>query len=293
MSDKTPEVRIGDRLVGPGHPIYFIAEIGINHNGDMQIAKQLIDVAVLAKCDAVKFQKRTPEICVPMDQRNKERDTPWGTMTYMAYRERVEFSADDYAEIDRYCKEKGIHWFASPWDIPSVDFLEAFDPVCYKIPSACVTDLELIKAAAQTGRPVILSTGMSTMEQIHAAVDQTDVDNLIITHCTSAYPCRHGEVNLRMMATLRKEFPRSPIGYSGHEIGVQVSVAAAALGATVIERHITVDRAMWGSDQAASLEPPGLMRLVRDIRVVEEAMGDGVKKIYDSEKPLIARLRRI
>jgi N-acetylneuraminate synthase len=293
MSDKTPEVRIGDRLVGPGHPVYFIAEIGINHNGDMQIAKQLIDVAVLAKCDAVKFQKRTPEICVPMDQRNKERETPWGTMTYMAYRERVEFSADDYAEIDRYCKEKGIHWFASPWDIPSVDFLEAFDPVCYKIPSACVTDLELIKAAAQTGRPVILSTGMSTMEQIHAAVDQTDVDNLIITHCTSAYPCRHGEVNLRMMATLRKEFPRSPIGYSGHEIGVQVSVAAAALGATVIERHITVDRAMWGSDQAASLEPPGLMRLVRDIRVVEEAMGDGVKKIYDSEKPLIARLRRI
>jgi N-acetylneuraminate synthase len=292
MSDKTPEVRIGDRLVGPGHPVYFIAEIGINHNGDMQIAKQLIDVAVLAKCDAVKFQKRTPEICVPMDQRNKVRETPWGTMTYMAYRERVEFSADDYAEIDRYCKEKGIHWFASPWDIPSVDFLEAFDPVCYKIASACVTDLELVKAAAKTGRPVILSTGMSTMDQIRAAVAQTDISNLILTHCTSTYPCKPEQINLRVMDTLRREFG-CPVGYSGHEVGLQISVAAAALGACVIERHITLDRAMWGSDQAASIEPGGVLRLVRDIHIVEAAMGDGVKQVYDTEKPLIDRLRRI
>lgn len=292
MSERNPEVRIADRTIGTGHPTYIIGEIGINHNGDMGIAKQLIDVAALAGCDAVKFQKRTPEICVPMDQRNKERETPWGTMSYMEYRERVEFGADDYAEIDRYCKEKGIHWFVSPWDIPSVEFTEAFDPVCYKIPSACVTDLELIKAAADTGRPMILSTGMSTMDQIRDAVAQTKPGNLILTHCTSTYPCSAEEINLRVMDSLRDEFG-CPVGYSGHETGLQISIAAAALGASVIERHITLDRSMWGSDQAASIEPSGVMRLVRDIHVVEAAMGDGVKKVYDSEKPLIERLRRI
>ena len=292
MSDIKPEVLIGDRKIGLGNPIYFIGEIGINHNGDMKIAKQLIDVAVLAKCDAVKFQKRTPEICVPADQRDKQRETPWGTMSYMAYRTRVEFGQDEYEEIDRYCKAKGIHWFLSPWDIPSVTFTETFDPVCYKIPSACVTDLELIKAAATTGRPIILSTGMSTLDQIRAAVSQTDPNNLILTHCTSTYPCKPDEINLRMMDTLRSEFG-CPVGYSGHETGLQISIAAAALGACVIERHITLDRSMWGSDHAASLEPSGVMRLVRDIHVVEAAQGDGVKKVYDSELPLIDRLRRI
>lgn len=293
MNDPIPEIRLGDRRVGNNYPVYFIGEIGINHNGDIQIAKQLIDAAVVAKCDAVKFQKRTPDICVPLDQRDKERDTPWGRMTYMAYRERVEFGEAEYSEIDLYCKERDIHWFVSPWDIPSVRFTEIFNPVCYKIPSACVTDLELIKSVADTGRPIILSTGMSTMDQIRMAVTQTDLNNLIITHCTSSYPLGHSEANLRMIDTLRSEFPQVPIGYSGHEIGLQVSIAAAALGATLIERHITLDRTMWGSDQAASLEPQGLMRLIRDVRVIEEAMGDGVKQVYDSELPLIERLRRI
>lgn len=284
-------VNIGDRPVGPGHAVYIIGEIGINHNGDLDVARQLIDVAALAGCDAVKFQKRTPEICVPAAQRNRERETPWGVMTYMAYRERVEFKAEAYAEIDAHCRAKNIQWFVSPWDVPSVDFTERFAPVCYKVPSACVTDLELLTRIRKTGRPAILSTGMSTMDQIRAAVSALGTEKLIILHCTSSYPCKAQEINLRMLDTLRTEFD-CPIGYSGHETGLQISVAAAALGACVIERHITLDRAMWGSDQAASLEPTGLIRLVRDIRLIEMARGDGVKRVYDSERPLIERLRR-
>ncbi len=292
MRDETTEVKIGDKIVGADRPIYIIGEIGINHNGDLKVAKQLIDVAVLAKCDAVKFQKRTPEICVPVEQRDKERDTPWGTMSYMSYRERVEFDEAAYSEIDIYCKERGIHWFVSPWDIPSVEFIESFNPVCHKIPSACVTDLDLIKAVADTGRPIILSTGMSTMDQIRNAVAKVDVKNLIIMHCTSTYPCKPEEINLLMLATLREEFG-GPVGYSGHETGLQISIAAAALGACVIERHITLDRSMWGSDHAASLEPSGVMRLVRDIHLVKAAQGDGTKKVYESERPLIEKLRRV
>lgn len=274
----------------PAHT-YIIAEIGINHNGSLEIAKKLIDAAALAGCDAVKFQKRTPELCVPPEQRSVMRETPWGLMSYMEYRERVEFGFEEYVEIDRYCGEKRIDWFVSAWDIPSVDFMEQYDPVCYKIASACITDHALLHRMAETGRSVILSTGMSTMEQIREAVSFFDREKLIITHSTSAYPCKPEELNLNMIPVLRKEFG-VPVGYSGHEVGLQTTYAAVVLGACLIERHITLDRAMWGSDQAASIEPQGFMRLVRDIRIIEQALGDGVKRVYESERPLIARLRR-
>ena len=284
-------VKLGNHLVGDGHPVYIVAEIGINHNGDVDVAKRLIDAAALAGCQAVKFQKRTPELCVPPEQRDVVRETPWGMMTYLEYRHRVEFGEAEYAMLDRYCHEKGIDWFASCWDAPSVDFIERFSPACYKIPSASLTDDELLRYTSMTGRPIILSTGMSTMEQIRHAVGLMDRDRLVITHATSTYPCQAGELNLRMLETLKREFD-CPIGYSGHEVGLQTTHAAVALGARLIERHITLDRATWGTDQAASVEPWGLMRLVRDIRVIETALGDGVKRVYSSELPVMAKLRR-
>jgi N-acetylneuraminate synthase len=284
-------VEIGGRRVGNGHPVYVIAEIGINHNGDLDIVKKLTDAAVLAGCDAVKFQKRTPELCVPPEQRGVMRETPWGLVTYMDYRHRVEFGQNEYAEIDRYCQEKGIAWFASCWDEPSVDFIEQFEPVCYKIASASLTDDRLLQHINNTGRPLILSTGMSTMDEIRHAISLLDQDRLLIAHSTSSYPCRPEELNLRMIQTLQDEFD-CPIGYSGHEVGLQTTYAAVVLGACFVERHITLDRAMWGSDQAASVEPWGFMRMVRDIRVIESALGDGVKQVYESELPLKKRLRR-
>ena len=286
------EIKIGDRLVGHNHPVYIAAEIGINHNGDLDIAKRLIDAAVHAGCDAVKFQKRTPELCVPPEQRDVMRETPWGYISYLEYRYKVEFGFEEYQEIDRYCKEKAISWFASCWDEASVDFIEQFEPLCYKIPSAALTDAKLLRYTAATGRPIVLSTGMSAMAEIEAAVDLLGTDNLLITHCTSTYPCDPAELNLRMIETLRRRFP-CPIGYSGHEVGLPTTVAAVALGVCYVERHITLERAMWGSDQAASVEPQGFKRLVKYIRVVEEAMGDGVKQVYESERPLIRRLRRV
>lgn len=286
------EINIGGRLVGDDHPVYIVAEIGINHNGDLETAKRLIDAAVLAGCDAVKFQKRTPEMCVPAEQRDVLRETPWGIMTYLEYRHRVEFGKDEYTEIDRYCRERGIAWFASAWDEPSVDFLEQFSPVCYKVASASLTDHGLLRHMRETGRPIILSTGMSTMEQIRAAVEAIGQDNLLIAHSTSTYPCPPEQLNLRMIQTLRNTFD-CPVGYSGHEVGLQTTYAAVVLGACFVERHITLDRAMWGSDQAASVEPQGFMRLVRDIRVIERALGDGVKRVYDSEVPVMNRLRRV
>lgn len=286
------EISLGGRPVGDDHPVYIIAEIGINHNGDLETAKRLIDAAVLAGCDAIKFQKRTPELCVPVEQRDVLRETPWGIMTYLEYRYRVEFGADEYAEIDRYCRERGIAWFASAWDEPSVDFLEQFSPVCYKVASASLTDHSLLRHMRKTGRPIILSTGMSTMEQIQAAVGVVGEENLLIAHSTSTYPCPPEQLNLRMIQTLRNAFD-CPIGYSGHEVGLQTTYAAVVLGACFVERHITLDRAMWGSDQAASVEPHGFMRLVRDIRVIERALGDGVKRVYDSEVPVMNKLRRV
>jgi len=283
----------GDRVVGPGNPSYIVGEIGINHNGSLEDALALIDVAADAGCDAVKFQKRTPEICTPRDQWDIERETPWGRMRYIDYRHRVEFNYDQYAAIDAHCKERDIAWFASPWDTEAVDFLEGFSPIAYKIASASLTDDELLKRIRATDRTVILSTGMSTIEQIQHAVEVVGRHHLLLCHATSTYPSDPNELNLRMILTLTEMYPDVPIGYSGHEIGLQTSVAAVALGATFVERHITLDRALWGSDQAASVEPQGLQRLVRDIRTVEQALGDGVKKVYDSELPARAKLRRV
>jgi N-acetylneuraminate synthase len=284
-------IKIADRWIGTHQPTFIIAEIGINHNGDLGIAKQLIDAAVAAGCDAVKFQKRTPDLCVPPDQRDKMRDSPWGYISYIDYRHKVEFEVEQYHEIDRYCRENGILWFASCWDIPSVDFIEQFNPCCHKIPSACLTDYEMIGRLRQTGRPLILSTGMSTMDEIYSALEVIGFENLILCHSTSTYPCPPNELNLSVIRTLDQLFP-CPIGYSGHEVGLVPSVAAVTLGACLIERHITLDRAMWGSDQAASVEPGGLQKLAKYIRTMEQAMGDGVKKVYDSERLVMQRLRR-
>jgi N-acetylneuraminate synthase len=283
---------IGNRLVGDGHPTYIVAEIGINHNGDLEIAKKLIQAAAHAGVDAVKFQKRTPELCVPPEQRSQMRETPWGYITYLEYRYKVEFCQEDYAEIDRFCKELGITWFASAWDEPAVDFLEPFNPACYKIPSASLTDHALLRHLRSTGRPLILSTGMSTMEEICQAVEQVGAENLMITHATSTYPCDPEELNLKMIQTLRQAFP-CPIGYSGHEVGLIPSIVAVSMGACLLERHITLDRAMWGSDQAASVEPGGFERLVKYVRVAEASIGDGVKKVYASELPSLRKLRRV
>lgn len=284
-------IKIADRTVGKGQPVFIIAEIGLNHNGDIDIAKKLIDAAVLAGCDAVKFQKRTPELCVPQEQRDIMRETPWGLITYMAYRYRVEFGEKAYTEIDNHCRERGIIWFASCWDEPSVDFIEKFDPACHKIASASLTDDALLKHIDAKNRPMILSTGMSTMEEIAHAVSLLDPDRLLIAHSTSTYPAKPQELNLSMIHTLQDAFD-NPIGYSGHEVGLQTTYAAVALGACFVERHLTLDRAMWGSDQAASVEPHGIARLVRDIRVIESALGDGIKRVYESEVPIIKRLRK-
>jgi N-acetylneuraminate synthase len=286
------EFKIGSRLIGDGHPAYIVAEIGINHNGDLGLAKNMIAAAKQAGVDAVKFQKRTPELCVPPEQRGQMRETPWGYITYLEYREKMEFSKTDYKEIDRYCAELGITWFASVWDEPSVDFLEHFKPSCYKIPSASLTDHLLLNHLRKTGKPLILSTGMSTMDQITNAVDVLGTDNLCITHATSTYPCEPEELNLKMIITLKEKFT-CPVGYSGHEVGLIPSVVAVAVGANLIERHITLDRALWGTDQAASVEPGGFERLVKYIRVTESSLGDGIKKVYESELPSLKKLRRI
>jgi N-acetylneuraminate synthase len=285
-------IMINGQPVGHEHPAYLVGEIGINHNGDMDITKRLIKAAKEAGLDAVKFQKRTPEICVPDDQKTQMRETPWGYISYLDYRYKVEFDSDQYREIDRFCQEIGITWFASVWDEQAVDFMGELGACCYKVASASLTDQALLKKIRATGKPMILSTGMSTMDQIREAVAVIGQENLIITHTTSSYPCPPDELNLRMIQTLRKEFD-APIGYSGHEVGLVPSVVAVALGACLVERHITLDRAMWGSDQAASVEPQGIRQLVKYIRVTEEALGDGVKHVYDSELPSLHKLRRV
>ena len=284
-------VEIGSRPIGPDHPTYIIGEIGINHNGDIEKARELIDVAHEAGCDAVKFQKRNPDVCVPEEQKEVMRDTPWGRMKYIDYKHHIEFGWEEYEEIDAHCAEKGIHWFASCWDKDSVEFIESFDPVAYKVASASLTDDELIQEMDSKGRPMVASTGMSTMEEIEQAVSVLDTDRLLVAHCTSTYPCDPEELNLRMIETLNERLD-VPIGYSGHEVGLQTTYAAVVLGACFVERHITLDRAMWGSDQAASVEPQGLQRLVRDIRTIEKAMGNGVKRIYESEIPMREKLRK-
>jgi N-acetylneuraminate synthase len=285
-------LQFGNRVVGEKQATYIVAEIGINHNGSVDTARRLIDAAVEAGCDAVKFQKRTPELCVPLKQRDLMRETPWGVMSYLEYRRRMEFSVEEYAGLVQYCREQSIDWFASCWDESAVDFIEWFEPIGHKIPSAALTDAALLERFRQTRRPLILSTGMSTMAQIEAAVELLGTGHLLITHSTSTYPCPLGELNLKMIETIRSRFD-CPVGYSGHEVGLPTTLAAVCLGACLVERHITLDRAMWGSDQAASVEPQGLTRLVKYIRDVEAAMGDGVKMVYQSEIPVMQRLRRV
>ena len=286
-------IKVGKINIGDGHPVFIVAEIGINHNGSLDIAKKLIEGVKAAGCDAVKFQKRTPEICVPKDQWHIERETPWGRMTYIDYRYKVEFSKEDYAEIDRYCKEKNIIWFASCWDEEAVDFIEQFDVPVYKTASASLTDNNLLLKHKKLNKPTIVSTGMSTMEEIEAAERLFGGKNILIAHSTSSYPCPNEELNLKMITTLREKYPSIPIGYSGHETGLAPTWAAVALGASFVERHITLDRAMWGSDQAASVEPNGFNRLVRNIRDIEIALGDGVKRVYPSEMSARTKLRRV
>jgi len=287
----TPTVTVGDHTIGAGHPCYVIAEIGINHNGELENAKKLIDVAAEAGCQAVKFQKRTPDISTPENQKNVQRETPWGVMTYLEYKHRIEFGDAEYKEIADYSAKKGLDWFASPWDVPSVEFLEDHGVTVHKVASASITDIPLLEALRDTGKPIILSTGMSTMDEIDKAVEVVGTDKLVLMHATSTYPLDPKEANLLMINTLRERFG-VPVGYSGHETGLQVSLAAVALGADALERHITLDRAMWGTDHGASLEPTGLSRLIRDVRVIEEALGDGVKRVYESEEGPRAKLRR-
>jgi len=286
------EVKVGNKFIGDGHPVYIIAEIGINHNGSLEIAKKLIDGAVFAGCDAVKFQKRTPEICTPRDQWDIERDTPWGRMKYIDYRHKVEFGVKVYAEIDKYCKEKNIQWFASPWDNEALQFLLKFEPVLLKFASASLTDIELLKEARKTGIPLMISTGMSTEEQIDYAINEIGTENLLIAQSTSTYPCKLEELNLRVINSFLNKYPSVPIGYSGHETGLAPTLAAVAMGASFIERHITLDRALWGSDQAASVEIGGMFRMVKDIRDIEKALGNGIKTVYESEMNSIKKLRK-
>jgi N-acetylneuraminate synthase len=288
---KMPRTReIAGRMLGEGRPTYIIAEIGINHNGSLDTAKRLIAVAKAIGCDAVKFQKRNPEKCVPANQRDHMRETPWGYISYMEYRHRVELGEDDFRQIDQYCREHDIVWFASCWDKDSVDFIRSFPTPCIKIPSACLTDRELLQHCRSTGLPLILSTGMSTFDQIDAAVSILGTDRLLLAHCTSTYPCMSSELNLRVIPRLRELYP-CPVGYSGHEVGLATTLAAVALGACFVERHITLDRAMWGSDQAASVEPVGMSRLIKDIRAIDAALGDGIKRVYESERKAASRLR--
>ncbi len=281
------------KKIGAGHPCFIIAEIGLNHNGDINIAKELILKAKEAGCDAVKFQKRTPDVCTPKDQWNIERDTPWGRMKYIDYRYKVEFGDAEYKIIDDYCVELDMVWFASCWDEEAVDFLEKFNPMLYKAASASLTDISLLKKKMDTGRPLIISTGMSTIEELKTALTAIGTKNLAIAHATSTYPCKPEELNLRMINTLQEMYPTCPIGYSGHETGLSTTLATIPMGANFIERHFTLDRSMWGSDQSASVEPGGMMRLVRDIRDIETALGDGVKKVYESEMGPRAKLRRV
>jgi len=268
-----------------------VAEIGINHNGDVGIAKQLIDVAAAAGCSAVKFQKRTIDVVYTPMELARVRDNPFGT-TNGDLKRALEFGKDQYREIDTHCRLKGIVWFASPWDEASVDFLEEFDVPCHKIASASLTDDHLLRHVRATGKPVILSTGMSTMAQVDHAVDVLGKDELIILHATSTYPASYNELNLKVIPALAQRF-KVPVGYSGHETGIASSIAAVALGASMVERHLTLDRAMWGTDQAASLEPNGMHRLLRDIRLVETAFGDGQKRLLDREVPIMEKLRRV
>jgi N-acetylneuraminate synthase len=290
MTPPSP-VTLAGRPVGPGHPCFVIAEVGINHNGDADLARKLIDAAVEAGADAAKFQKRSVDVVYSAEELERPRESPFGD-TNGDLKHGLELGREDYEAIDAHCRAVGIAWTASCWDQASVDFIEAFAPPFYKIASASLTDDDLLRHHRATGRPIVLSTGMSTLEEIDHAVEVLGKDDLVLLHTTSTYPSSLEELNLATIATLRERYG-VPIGYSGHEVGLAPSVAAATLGACVVERHITLDRAMWGSDQAASVEPGGFARMVRDIRAIEVATGDGVKRVYESEQPVRDKLRRV
>ena len=288
---KMKRIQIGDKTITEDGPIFFVAEIGINHNGSVDTAKRMIDLASECRADAVKFQKRTPELCVPEYEKNKKKETPWGEITYLEYKNRIEFNEAQYLELKEYSERKGLIFFASAWDIPSLRFLEKIGVPCHKISSAKLTDKELLLEMKKTQKPIILSTGMSTEREINKAVEILDDTPLIILHCCSIYPAEEDELNLTYISTLKKNFPQHIVGYSGHEKGISESLAATMLGAKVVERHITIDRTMWGTDHAASLEQPGLRRLVRDLKLIPLWLGDGSKRITDKEEAIKAKLR--
>ena len=273
--------------------VFIIAEIGINHNGDIEIAKKLIEVAKSAGCDAVKFQKRNPDICVPDKQKTVMRETPWGYITYLDYKYKVEFEKEEYDIINNYCNELNIHWFASPWDEDSVKFLTRYNLPALKVPSASLNDTELLVAMKNTKIPIILSTGMSNQEEVDKAVNLLSDVDLAILHCVSTYPTPSSELNLNVIKSYQQQYPNIIIGYSGHETGLSTTYAAVALGAKIVERHITLDRSMWGTDHSASIEPHGLKTLVNNIRDIESAMGDGIKVVTSGEIPIREKLRRI
>ena len=271
---------------------FFIAEIGINHNGDIQNALKLIESSKLAGCDAVKFQKRTPKIATPKSSWNIMRETPWGRMKYIDYKNKIEFGKKEYDIIDKFCKKINILWTASCWDIPSIKFIERYKVKFHKVPSACITDLDLLKELKKTNKPIIISTGMSTEKQIQKAVKIVSQKNLSILHCNSSYPAQNHQLNLKYIEKLKTTYKKSVIGYSGHEMNLSSSVAAVVLGAKIIERHITLDKSMWGTDQQASIEPIGFARLIRDVRNVENSLGKPVKIVYPEEKIIMSKLRK-
>jgi len=286
-------MKLGNRTLTKDSNAYIIAEIGINHNGNIDIAKKLIDVAKKAGCDAVKFQKRNPDVCVPEKQKSIMRETPWGYISYLDYKYKVEFEKEEYDIIDEYCKKNEIHWFASPWDVDSVNFLSQYNIPALKVPSASLNDKELLLAMAKTNIPIIISTGMSTQNEVDEAVSILKDSQLAVLHCVSTYPTSTNELNLNVIKTFQSKYPNLIIGYSGHETGLSTTYAAVAMGAKIIERHITLDRSMWGTDHSASIEPHGLKTLVSNIRDIESALGDGIKAVTPGEVPIREKLRRI
>jgi len=272
---------------------FIIAEIGINHNGDVELAKQLIDVAKNTGCDAVKFQKRTIDKVYTKEYLDSYRESRWGT-TQRAQKEKLEFGEKEYDEINSYCRDKGIPWFASAWDVDSQLFLRKYNLKYNKIASAMLTNKEIVNLVAKEKKHTFVSTGMSTLPEIDKVVDifrKKDCP-FELMHCNSSYPMKDEDANLNVIYTLRERYG-CDVGYSGHEVGLQITLAAAAMGATSVERHITLDRAMYGSDQAASVEAAGLVRLVRDIRIIEKAKGDGIKVVSIAEEKVRAKLRSI
>ena len=271
---------------------YLIAEVGINHNGDMQIAKKLIDASFACSWDCVKFQKRNPDVCVPENQKNIKRQTPWGEMTYLEYKYRVEFSKEQYDYIDRYCREKPLDWALSVWDLDSLDFAMQYKLPFLKVPSAHLMNLDLLKKMARTGLPIILSTGMSTLDELDQAVAvlKEHASQYVLMHCNSSYPAKLDELNLKMIPFLKERY-RCVVGYSGHEYGLDSTTVAVAMGAQVVERHITLDHGMWGTDQSSSVEIQGMDKLYKQIMSVSKILGDGMKKVYASEHAVRVKLR--